>query len=520
MKRALALASICAASTLAVSSAQAGGLEYNGAGARALGRGGAFAARADDPMALQYNPARMVDLEGSQLLLSINAALYDVCAARSGNFGDNFNGDESESVFSQGGDPTGWANQAFPEVCNQTPFSPGASLVFTHRFNDQWALGVGLLTPTAAASVNFGDDGRIAGGTLPNPVRYQLQKQNHLLFRPTVGVAYKPLRWLRLGANFEWGVARLSQTNYAVQGAGENPAGDLRTDFVGTDAFIPALTTSVDIEPMDGLNFMLGFRWSDKIRANGDLTVTSGDFAPPPQENWRATTNLSDVRLTVPMAWSLSFGARYAMMRSATEREVDTTGATSTNEPPRPRDPMRDEVFDVEVDAVFERNSMVNQFDLALPQGSIVNVGSGIPGSPSSIPLPDNRLGIVLPHQWRDQITLKVGGDWNVIRSLLAVRAGFHYESSGIDKGYTQLDFFPSERYGVHLGATVRLMERLDLSLAYAHIFHASVTVSASDAQYRQLAPLPLSMDTPAIVNAGKYTASIDVLSLQASYRF
>jgi hypothetical protein len=40
-----------------VEKASAGGLEYTGPGTQALGRGGAVAARADDPMVLTYNPA-------------------------------------------------------------------------------------------------------------------------------------------------------------------------------------------------------------------------------------------------------------------------------------------------------------------------------------------------------------------------------------------------------------------------------------------------------------------------------
>jgi long-chain fatty acid transport protein len=75
--RRLALVTACAA-TLTPTGAWASGFEgeYPDNGARALGRGGAFVAKADDPTALYYNPAGLGLLGGTNLLLSVN--LVDV----------------------------------------------------------------------------------------------------------------------------------------------------------------------------------------------------------------------------------------------------------------------------------------------------------------------------------------------------------------------------------------------------------------------------------------------------------
>src|SRR4051812_7628326 len=67
--------------------AAAGGLEYAGAGATALGRGGAVTARADDPMVLAYNPAGLAELRGTQILLDINVALMSACVDPIGYYG-------------------------------------------------------------------------------------------------------------------------------------------------------------------------------------------------------------------------------------------------------------------------------------------------------------------------------------------------------------------------------------------------------------------------------------------------
>ena len=64
---------------LSASSARAGGLEYQGQGATALGRAGAVEAKASDPMVIAYNPAGLAELRGSQFLLNLNLALFHAC---------------------------------------------------------------------------------------------------------------------------------------------------------------------------------------------------------------------------------------------------------------------------------------------------------------------------------------------------------------------------------------------------------------------------------------------------------
>jgi long-chain fatty acid transport protein len=70
-----------------VSIVHTGGIEYAGAGAQALGRAGAVAARADDPMVLMYNPAGLVELRGSQLMMGANLAFMKACVDPIGYYG-------------------------------------------------------------------------------------------------------------------------------------------------------------------------------------------------------------------------------------------------------------------------------------------------------------------------------------------------------------------------------------------------------------------------------------------------
>src|SRR5689334_21631669 len=72
--------------------AAAGGIELTGAGAQAMGRGGAVTARADDPMVLMYNPAGLAELQGAQLLHDVSFVSMSACVDPIGYFGWGTNG--------------------------------------------------------------------------------------------------------------------------------------------------------------------------------------------------------------------------------------------------------------------------------------------------------------------------------------------------------------------------------------------------------------------------------------------
>src|SRR5688572_2254849 len=86
--------------------AEAGGFEYPGAGARSLGRGGAFYARADDPLALQYNPAALAYLSGTQLMLNVNLGFLGACADREGTYIENLGGEDISRFGDVNGTPS------------------------------------------------------------------------------------------------------------------------------------------------------------------------------------------------------------------------------------------------------------------------------------------------------------------------------------------------------------------------------------------------------------------------------
>jgi long-subunit fatty acid transport protein len=498
MRRVRSVLGILAALSLVsvTTRARAGGNEYNGAGTRAAGRGGAFAARADDPMALQLNPALLSDLTGVQLMLNANVGLYESCQRRPGSYGDPGRTQGEPTRFAPG-----WETNPFPEVCNETPFSPGASLAATFELASGLTLGVGLLTPYAAGTKRFGaEDGTVAGGTLPAPNRYNLVSQNLFQIFPSVGVGYRVAPWLALGATFQWGITNIRYANYGSSSSGgEDPALDIRTALAVNDYFTPAVIASAALRPMRGLDVMVGFRYLDNVKAGGTLTLRAHDFDDPAERN--ATTVVDGVRLLAQQSSAITFGVRYGHARSRAAGEAASEAV---------HDRMSTELFDIELDAVYELHNRVKDYVVTIPRDATADVpASGV----SSAPLPDQ---IRLPHNWQNQLSLRLGGDWNVLPGKLALRLGGAYETSGVDPRYVQLDFINGERISVHGGATLRLGQ-LDLSLAYLHILQADIVSTATDT-----VGLPQSAlsDAGAIVNQGTYTAGFNVFSLGATYRF
>ncbi len=525
----LLVASLCLASS--PSPARAGGFEYPGAGTRALGRGGAFYARADDPMALHYNPANLASLSPSQLMLNVHLGWFGSCYRRAGFYEPNLGG----TIFDE--DPTSpglWAGGEFPEVCNEGPPGPSPDLAYTMRLGSQLGLGFGLIAPAAIGHNVYADDVdpgtiRSNGALLPAPGRYVLLEEQLIIAHPTVGIGYRPLRWLQVGASFQWGLGIFKFVNTTRPVVGTNPEQDVRSDLSASDFFVPAAIVSVHAIPHDNLDVVLSFRWSDDVRASGDTTLRYGAYgvgdvdrgveAPVPTD-----TEISDTRLEAPQPWSLALGVRYA--DRITPRPEDTAAVERLSG--RVEDPMSNERWDVELDVVWEMNSRVDDFvvdlpdDAALSQRDVVTGGGGLVLEPGNLPLPDE---LRIRHDWKDQLSIRLGGDYNVIPGMASLRLGGSFETNGVTPSFANLDFIPSQRIGVHGGLTVRL-GRFDISLAYAHFFQETIEVPecATDdveacAAEGAAALEQISADEDGrIVNAGTYESNIDVISLGVTW--
>lgn len=532
------LACILAFVLVAPSHVHAGGFEFPGPGTRSLGRGGAFAARADDPMALRYNPASLSALSDHQVSLNLHQIFASTCFQRqTANpaemdgygmlAGSQFSSYDSPTATSAG---EGWAFDAsgtgtpFPEVCQENPLNLSPDLVATIKITPEIGLGFGLLSPSGAAILHYGDedDGSmiVNGRRVPGPHRYTLVDQAAIIAFPSVGVGWSPIPQLRIGASFHWALGGVSFLNYTRAAEGEDPANDVKTEVSAQDWFIPGFVVSVHAVPVDFLDLMLAFEWSDSFRGGGEMTLTTGAFGVGMEGVMRAspipTPNTFPIEFESAIPPRLRFGVRFSDRITSREDAAERQRISGEVE-----DGMSNERWDIELNASYEFNSMVDTLYVRVPEGTavdIVDITALGERSMQRINIPRN---VPLPHRWHDQLSLSLGGDWNAMPGLFTVRAGASFETQAINTPYTWLDFLPALRFGLHLGATVRLGP-FDISLAYAHIFQADIETTREEARVPQVIAGLAAPQMPGIdgrkVNAGTYSVSYDAISLGVNW--
>ncbi|MFW5921097.1 MAG: OmpP1/FadL family transporter, partial [Polyangiales bacterium] len=366
LKRAMAglLAAATAAALLALvpRTARAGGIEVPARGAVALGRGGAFMARANEPLALWYNPALLADLEGFQLQLDVSAKNRRACFERSGTHagfapGDGridragLSGEFDLDRRSRFGVLRDYRDEGFPKVCKQNQLGINPYLVGSFRLTDELGLGFGLVSPMGSGGERWGrPDGTVMnddGELRPSPARYMRLDADTSLVRVGIGLGWAPTDWLRLGGSFFnaffWG----STTSYTAVLGGERPSLDVEAELgeLG-DNFIPGGTVSAHFIPHDRLDIGVSFFATDEVDADGSVeaTVANYGFTRDNLDTRGAsaatitTEQKFPVNLRVPQPWSVNLGLRYAHPRAPGARDRGD------------RDPMRDEVFDIELD--------------------------------------------------------------------------------------------------------------------------------------------------------------------------
>ena len=203
------------------------------------------------------------------------------------------------------------------------------------------------------------------------------------------------------------------------------------------------------------------------------------------------------------------------------------------------RDPMAQDVFDVEADFTWANNSAFDSLKIQFPGDAN---GNGIlpanPGIPSAV-IPANAD---VRHALRDVFGVRVGGDYNVLPDQLALRAGAFFETQAANSVYQNIDFDGAERIGVALGGTYRIrmgsekQHALDLMAGYGHVFFGTLTNNNPtqglpalvgtaclngntnpDGSCQNGAP---RYRTPWPINLGTITSSINVINVGISYKF
>jgi len=501
-----------AAVLLIAATSRAGGLEVPDLGTRALGRGTAFAARADDLSAFYYNPAGLSKQHDIDVLLGVSLIRQSVDYRRYGSGGCWV--DEVGGVFV----PECETTQEIMAVAEEYPGSvlitdpsldhgelPDADYPYGRPFGSVssskslgalpmivvgWgdighvkglAAAVGLLTPSSFGAPSYSDTGA---------QRYALTEANLLIVYPGAGLAYSPNRYFRIGAVFLSGIGVFEQS----QAIRPMPIprdvffnGDLGGDALltvnATDPFIPTGIVGVMSQPLDWLELGVSAKLPAFIEAEGKVSYRAPTTDMPESHLVRDGVTL---RQMFPLV--LRAGARFVHRR-----------------------------FDIETDFVWENWSALDAFEVDM-DASLYDETTG------EIEMPDAEV----PKNFRDAFSARLGSDVEVWPEHLAVRAGGFYQSSAYPENNEtfNIDFPYGEQFGVSAGLTwhvrIRGFNWLDVHAGYEHVFQPDVEVKRGIVQ-QQGQPYDNGEEqipVGGVINGGKYRVSLDVFGLALEGHF
>lgn len=512
-------------------------------GSEQMGRGGAWVARASDPLATVFNPAGLAG-QPSRITLQSNVLFHRTCFTRV-----KARADASIDVLADG------ATGRFPRVCNDVEPVLGPQLGATLRVSDRLGIGALIIGPSSVGEKNwpeFVEDG--AGVRRASPQRYLLTRQAGIILFPTVGAGLEVLPNLRLGISFGWGLAKIKNVaaTVALNSGGQTSDNDVRANLQARDYFIPRIGVGGLWSVTSNLDVAGWYQWTDTIRAVGDVgTATSfytaanarGDDSRvghadtifsdcgtgrPQDEGKCGKGDNARVRFAVPMEAKIGF--RYHEPRASR-----AAGRTYR------RDPLANDLFDAEIDLTWANNAAIDALEVRFPSDPS---GAGrLPVSGINSEIPPNAD----QHRYyRDVFGIRIGGDYNVVPDTFALRAGAYIETNAGKDQYQHIDFAASQRVGFALGGTYRIRlgndpgrtDAIEIMAGYGHTFFvdqartdrnatgigalagtscsAGTTVTGantcSDGTQRYRTKWP--------VNLGTITNALNVINVGVAYRF
>lgn len=520
-------------------------------GSEQMGRGGAWVARASDPLATTFNPAGLAG-QPSRVTIQSSLIFHYTCFTRIKAANDT-----SIDLLADG------ATGRFPRVCNDIEPTFNPQFGGTLRVTDRLGIGALVIGPSSAGERNFPEFVEDSTGTRrAAPQRYLLTRQAGIILFPTVGVGYEIASNLRLGVSFGWGFAKVKSAaaTVALNSGGQTSDNDVRAILQARDYFIPRVSTGALWSASPNVDLAAWYQWTDSIRATGDVgTATSyytaanarGDDSRvgygdtifsdcgtgrPQDEGKCGGGDNAKAKLAVPM--EAKVGLRYHRPRVSLEKAELKEAPAGTS---YRRDPLANDLFDVELDLTWANNSAIDALEVRFP--SDPSGAGSLPVSGISSQIPPNADQT---RRFRDVFGVRLGGDYNVLPDQLALRAGAYIETNGGRDQFQHLDFAPSQRIGFALGGTYRIRlgkdpartDAIEIMAGYGHTFFADQSRTDRNASgLGALAGTPCPADATVAgpnrcsdgsqryrtawpVNLGTITNAMNVINVGVAYRF
>lgn len=483
MRRTLAVAALLPALATA-RLARAGGFELPDNGTEALGRGGAFVAKADDGTAIQYNPAGLARQHGTRLLLDGHLVASSYQFQRFGGFPDDPKNPR-----------TPWGGLPYPRVSDSAgPFFAPFLAASTDFGRFDWlTAAVGVFGPSGVGNRTY----PLGVEAAPAASRYDVVQTRSLIVLPTAAVGVRVFDGLDLGAalHFVYGSFALTSTSFVDLGDGPQgpcvnaeyqPCDSVsRLDLTGTSW---AATLGATAHLSDVTTLALSARTPISIDATGSATVLQSPLGQPIPAPGHATFHTE-----LPWVWRA--GVRQAF-----------------------HDPDGFESGDVELDATYETWGSAQGTG---PRIHIDHLG------PTGAAFDD--IDVLVAHHWNDTFSVRGGGAYNARTDfgVFTVRGGAYYDSSATSgsPGYTRLDFDTLEKIAGTVGVGLR-WGAVKVDLAYAEVFEPDRTVGPGAGQIRPIdgaqhgATVNASGRPLPAVNEGVYQGHTEIFSLGVSLAF
>jgi len=299
-------------------SAMAAGFRLPEAGAKAMGMGFAFTAQADDPSAIYFNPAGIVQLEGENVMVGMTYIREN---------GADFTG-TTPLTFNTG---TGLFDIESETQEDLNFFVPNA--YWTKKASPNFAYGVGIFVP-----FGLGQEYKDRETSI---FRNQVTKVEIMTFVVNPTVAYKVNDLLSIGAgiDFMYGQAKLSQAGVVRLGAAPlDQVNIFQLDLDG-DGTAWGYNFGVLLTPTENLKVGASYRSSFELEID-DADVHLGNInntipfvpnpAPPPAaftaaQVFGGSTYNTEASTTIDLPATLALGVAYIRDRLTVEVDLDWT---------------------------------------------------------------------------------------------------------------------------------------------------------------------------------------------------